>query len=477
MAEQQLVDYITKAKEANQTDEQTRSLLYKSGWTEAEVNDAYSALIQPSVQSQPQTSPITQPDTVSVASDISATTVEPVLEAQPQVVIQPKSEIVVQPEPQVQTQAQPQIQPETKVQSEVQVQPKVVAEQVSPSQITKLKSHILPKILIVLVILIVIGGAGYLVAAQYLNFLWNPFRPSPETVISRMTTNMKDVKYYHSALQVEADATDSSSKTAQGKILITADTDQNLIDAKNPQANSNFTIKLSVPELTSPIVSLGASTISTADGVSYLKINDVTLPNGVSYPGLDISQINGRWFKIDQDSYKAISQVENGQSGTNNITQADTSDLTKKIQDLIATENVISVSKQLDDQVIDGQDTYHYAAIISKDKIKDLITKIMALESQEAAKLQPQGSKSDGSVALVQSMVQSLVGSMVDSVGDINMEIWIGKKDYLLYEVKMDKAIDLSKILGALGVTTNVDLKIDLKIIEEYNKTKYIQTQ
>ena len=50
--EQQLVDYIKKARGADQSDTQSRSLLYKSGWTEAEVNDAFAALDGP--QTQPQ---------------------------------------------------------------------------------------------------------------------------------------------------------------------------------------------------------------------------------------------------------------------------------------------------------------------------------------------------------------------------------------------------------------------------------------
>lgn len=54
MAEQQLLDYIQKAKQAGQTDEQTRALLYKNGWTEAEVNDAFAAITQPEPQVKPQ---------------------------------------------------------------------------------------------------------------------------------------------------------------------------------------------------------------------------------------------------------------------------------------------------------------------------------------------------------------------------------------------------------------------------------------
>ena len=52
-----MVDYIKKARDIGQSDEQTRALLYKSGWTEAEVKDAFTLLSQPQGQISPQIQP------------------------------------------------------------------------------------------------------------------------------------------------------------------------------------------------------------------------------------------------------------------------------------------------------------------------------------------------------------------------------------------------------------------------------------
>ncbi|OGZ78501.1 MAG: hypothetical protein A2358_03070 [Candidatus Staskawiczbacteria bacterium RIFOXYB1_FULL_37_44] len=61
MAEPQLIEYIKKAKEAGQTDEQTRALLYKNGWTESETMNAFSAVNQERVQDGPtQIQPMSQ---------------------------------------------------------------------------------------------------------------------------------------------------------------------------------------------------------------------------------------------------------------------------------------------------------------------------------------------------------------------------------------------------------------------------------
>ena len=120
VAEPQLVDYIKKAKDMGQSDDQTRTLLAQNGWTVAEINDAFAEIPQPIAQPQP-------------------------------VVIQPQ----VQPQPQPQPVIQPQIQ--------TQPQPQV---QYKPQPLEQKKSHLTLKLLIVLVILIIIALAGYFALGQ-----------------------------------------------------------------------------------------------------------------------------------------------------------------------------------------------------------------------------------------------------------------------------------------------------------------------
>ena len=74
----ELVDYIKKAKQAGQSDDQTRQILLKNGWSDAEVAEAFTAIIpvDKPQQQQPQ--------------------------AQPQVVSQPKPQSLAQPQAQSQ---------------------------------------------------------------------------------------------------------------------------------------------------------------------------------------------------------------------------------------------------------------------------------------------------------------------------------------------------------------------------------------
>lgn len=138
MVEPQLVDYIKKAREAGQTDDQTRGLLYKNGWTSGEVGEAFASIDQPINQTKPASQPQPQP------------------KIQPQVLTQQQP----QPQPQPQFQAQP--KPEFKQQP----QPQTPSETFEPNELGQKKSHIFLKLFIVFIILAIIGGIAYFVITQ-----------------------------------------------------------------------------------------------------------------------------------------------------------------------------------------------------------------------------------------------------------------------------------------------------------------------
>ena len=451
MAEQQLVDYITKARSAAQADSQTRNLLSKNGWTDAEINDAFLALDQAKPQVEPQA---IQPEVVAAQS-------QP--EVQPEVQPETQAETQPQPEqwPELETQPEAQPQPQVQVQPQpvVQPQPSAMPAQDNIITQTKVKSHKVLKLLMVLIILIIICGAGYFVAGQYFNFSWNFFAPSPETVINKMLQNMGDGKTYHTVSQIELDITDNATKTLQGKLILNTNSESDITDVKNPKSDGNFTVKLTLPGVSTPVASASVSMVYIGNAF-YLELNNITMPNSFSYPGLNISQINGKWFEIDQDSVSAISQAKGIQLALPDISQMNNSGMIQKIQSLVATENIFSNENKLNDETISGQDTYHYSVVVAKDKLKDLVTKIISLGVPATTQAQNTPTNNSGIAVenITQNMAQVFASSLADGAGNLNIELWIGKKDYMLYQYKVDKDVDLTNTLGmALTLGLNVD--------------------
>ena len=147
MAEQQLIDYIQKARQANQSDSQSKTLLLQNGWTEAEVSDAFALLVQPQAQLQPKMQPQMQ------------SAVQP----QPQAQMQPQSmaaQLKMQSQPQMQAQPMQQSQPQPQAQPAMQQRPQMQA-QLAQNMPAQKKSHLVMKLVIVLIILIIVGIGGY----------------------------------------------------------------------------------------------------------------------------------------------------------------------------------------------------------------------------------------------------------------------------------------------------------------------------
>lgn len=157
MADPQLVDYIKKAKEAGQSDDQTRALLYKNGWTEAEVSSAFSG-ISPQPQAQVQPQPQYQPQQPAQA--------------------QPQTQVRIQkPQPQVQAQVQPQFQ-----QSKEQYKARPARRGLG----------VFLKLLIILILLAVIGGAIYYAVTQtglFNDLIKKVSQPATENPIEPATEN------------------------------------------------------------------------------------------------------------------------------------------------------------------------------------------------------------------------------------------------------------------------------------------------
>ena len=323
--EQELVDYIKKARAAGQSDGQSRSLLYRNGWTEAEVNEAFNAISQTQAQTPegPKIQPQYQPQTQQGQQPQQAQSQISRAQSQPQ---QP------QPQPQVQPKPEPQY-------SKPSYQPSQPSQGNRPAG--RSGSHALLKIFVVLIMLAIIGGAGlyYVLSNGIYNPSWNPFGPNPEEVMAKMFAIMQGTELY----PMKATATNGSAQ---------ADAD-----------------------------------IIASGGTLYIKFNQLS--------GLDLynpDEITGKWFKLENSSIGA--------------------DL-----NMASLKNSATFVRQLDDQVIGGQDNYHYLI----------------------------------------------------RVNETDAEIWISKQDYTLYGYKAEKTVDLNQFFT--GLSGQLPAKWDVQILGSVDQT------
>jgi len=384
MAEQQLVDYIKKAKAVGQSEQQTRALLYKNGWSVIEVDDAFNALNQP----QPQ--------------------------AQPQVQVQP------------QVQAQPQVQ---KPQQPVQAQQPIQTQQpnLANSYMAVKRSKTILKFSAIIIILVAIASIALYSLGQFFDIPYNPFAPSPERVVKNMFAKLGKVDFMHSSgrVDINASAYDGSS-FGSASIAITGDVDRS--DKNNLKSNQTLTIQFSVPQ-SSLEARIGVDLVVLGDKV-YIKASDTS-----TWQGID--SVKGVWLKLDQDSVKALSEA-NIQSINLQTQTGYNAEIVNKIQELFAKSDMFSVENNFGNTKIDGKDVYHYLVKIEKEKMKEFLK-----QAFQIALSQNQNNASEQTQAIAINLVEASINSIADIIGDINTEMWIGKRDYMLYQAKMNRTIDL----------------------------------
>ena len=418
-AEPQLVEYIQKAKEAGQTEELTKALLLKNGWTTAEVGEALLAIsqTQPSVAQQPQPQP------------------QPQVQTQPQVKIpdeKPVSEIRVEPEREPAAAVQQPAQP-------VQ-QPQVQNPTVQYQNPTSYNSHLFLKLFVVLIILLVLGGAGVFVFLNFSNKL------TPTKAVANMVSNMKNLKSYNAKTTTQIGITDSTG-TKISDVAITSSSQNDISSASNIKKDVNFTVNVT-PVNNGEASSVDAEAIEIGS-TFYIKINSVALPAAYSMQQAALAQISGKWFKTDKSSLQSILDAES--SGLD-LSQLKAPQISQNIQTALLQSNILASVKQLGSNTVNGTSVYDYTATADQATIKSI--------SEQLA-----GAGTNATLTNYADLIAT-------ALGNIDFHMLIGQKDNLLYGYSFAKTIDASVISS----TANYKLAISSSTVNSnFNKAVSIQ--
>ena len=379
-------------------------------------------IIRPQFQPQQESEPKMEPR------------LEPTTEDRFNSVLKPEP-VIQQPQTQVQIN-QPASQPQPKPQTQFGLQDLRMDQEPMPA---KRKSHLALKLAVVLIVLSILGGAGYIVAGQYISLPkisipWNfnfstPITSTSDTTIKNMLANLNTVKSLHTTIQGNINVSDSN-KNILNKLAVKIDG-----DSGEAQSSFNVSTELNTPGY-STLSSLGSTDVIYINNAAYFKFTNIDIPS--NYYGFNSASISEKWLTIDQNSLEPLygSSVQTGFP----------ENLILKIKNIISSENVLSNVKKIDEQVVGGQNTYHYSGTIKNEKLKTLTSKIAALLP---------------------------VDYLIRATGDINIEMWIGKTNYMLYQIKIaETPIDASKFYSNTGVNLTAAFVINNS---DFNKTLAIQ--
>jgi hypothetical protein len=323
-----------------------------------------------------------------------------------------------------------------------------------PGSSPKIKNRLIK--IVVGIIIITVFGVGIALATRVWDPLWNPFRPEPEEVIDKMAAEMNKLKTLHSRTKIEIRGKEDFKEVF--KLFMDFSTDSDKSDPKTLKSAGEFYISLSF-EGTQFSLAGESREIGKA---SYLKLTTIPLPLQPFFLmiGFDLNQLKDQWIKLDMEEFSKELIESLGTPITPEIEQEfqkakeREEKIIQKIQTLFQNKKIYVVKKEFPDKKIGGEKVYHYSVALNEAEIKKIMPEIFDIlwenylepQFQMMTSFLPPSEQPPNPKEEIRKEFLKTVDELFAKIGEISAELWIGKKDYLLYKVEGEKIIDLSKL-------------------------------
>lgn len=315
-------------------------------------------------------------------------------------------------------------------------------EQITVPSVSTKKLGFFLKIIGVLAVFGIISG-GTLLATRVLDPIWSPFRTSPAKVIPAMLEKMQEIKTFHSEVKFNADMKGEDP----GKLTVSSSGNSDINEPQNVKTDEVFEVSFSSKNIGDiGEIFFAKFNLKTIGQEIYFNISELDSPSLFflfAMVGINPNDAVENWIKfpIDNKSEEA-SKLEQVPS------------LTEQAKKIISESNFCVFKKQLSDQKIEGQKMYRYLIAFDNEKTAQLILDLELL--------QPEKFNAEAGTLKTKEEIFKLL----NNIGEISVELLIGKNDYLLYGLKMEKNIDLSKFNSVQNL---------LDIYFEINNSKFNQ--
>ncbi len=378
--DQNLANYIQKAREYGQPDEEIKKNLLNTGWDAAAVESAFGAGApgNAAAQNKPLGSAPQKPDLLPTNLPIAS--------------VAPAS-------------------------------PAAAGTVPMPGQDALQKSGMRTwaKWAIIAAAIAIIGAGGYLAYAYVYNNptkIWNKFIGSQadKTYQTKLTFSYTD----KNTLDQDKQGLLGSFQLSDLKLAFDGSSYVDQGDMNNPKASADIQY------------TFGSGNTSFSTGLQYRLLGNVLYLNVGDNPLLgsimsNISSANGgqsvHWIKLDLNEAQQLSN-DDAQVYKELTDPSLRDDLAKIWTDA----NFIKVDHYMGREKINGKTVLHYANTIDKSVLKDALNKYISRLQQAAAG----GTSAEGF-----DTAQKTVGAILDRMEVKNFETWIGATDFKLYRVKL----------------------------------------
>jgi len=317
-------------------------------------------------------------------------------------------------------------------------------------------------LIFVLGIVFVFGAIGIgLLATRVYDPLWNPFRPEPEEVLKKMTLEMSKLKSVESKTNLSISLIDEEGDKINFNLVSKEKADYT---QEKPNSEGDFSLSIEILSFKGEGSKFFLAGEAKEIGEKvFFKLTTLPEIPELESIGIDLSQFKDQWIMIDQTSTLNIfgkggleltpemEEMYKGESERQKRIQKEMEEFFKK--ELIG-EKLFVVKKEFPDEKINGIDVYHYLVSLNNEEVIKAVVKILKKMEEIMAREYGVG------FAFEEKEIKKTLRDFFNKVGEIKGEVWIGKKDYLLYKIKSQKTIN-TEIFGEENVKISIELFVE----------------
>ena len=349
--------------------------------------------------------------------------------------------------------------------------------------------------IVVGIIILAVIGMGVVIATN----VWNPFKHiseghqgeittspiskkelvnlDPEGIIEMMLKKMDDLKTYHSEMSLGLKGSDNSGNFVQHTVNIIGDSDTT--DSKSPKKavdfNLNLQIKTKLENANFNLNFVLADRVKKIGNDFYLKIDKAVVPSQMDcnkegeqlLEWFGLLMLKNRWFKVDKNQLEwAANKVVGKKIKEIELSEEKEEEIEKQIKDLLKEKENYEI-KEMPVEKINKKEAYHYILSLNNKGIEKAILLFDVIKGNNLE-----------SAALANCVEQEEFNEVVDKIfkegNKLNIEIWVGKEDYLLYRVKFEKKMLAGSISDEGADDGKIAINFDLRM-SKFNKPVKIE--
>ena len=272
---------------------------------------------------------------------------------------------------------------------------------------------------------------------------WNPFRLEPEEVMAKMTLKMDALKTVHSLGLIEIKGKEDAKEVLKLTVNFKGDFDQT--DPKIPKLAGDFEVILAFEGMEFSL----AGESRTIGEISYFKLTTVPAVAELE----PFFHLFRQWIKIDPVAIGNWIKNMMGQMSIPGMEEMwkkqieKQKEMKEKLERLIVERKpyLIKVKKELPDKEIGETKVYHYLLALNKEEGKKLILEIMPIYLETVfeykseflpEELRPSPEEIAEEKKKVMEETEKALSQFFEKIGEIEGEVWIGKKDLYLYRFR-----------------------------------------